>query len=126
MALKCATTRMGVVLLHASLMTGPPGSLPPMSAGIVLSRQGVLVTAFGRNPDGAGTLLRVWEQTGAGGTLKVTLPKGSRFATAQVVNLLTIVPGDHTNGASAHTLFRSPRPPPLPSRSSERPPAARG
>ena len=75
------------VPLKASLMTGPPGSLPPMRAGIVLSRQGVLVTAFGQNPDGAGTLLRLWEQTGAGGTLKVTLPKGSRFTTAQVVDL---------------------------------------
>jgi hypothetical protein len=43
------------------------------------------VTAFGANPDGEGTLLRLWEQAGVSGDLTVTLP--GRFTTAQPVNL---------------------------------------
>ena len=34
----------------------------------------MLATAFGQNPDGPGTLLRVWEQAGISGKLTVTIP----------------------------------------------------
>ncbi|WP_140939378.1 glycoside hydrolase family 38 N-terminal domain-containing protein [Sphingobacterium lumbrici] len=55
--------------------TGKGKQLSSEKAGISLSRKGVLVTAFGADPDGnAGTLLRVWEQTGTDGEVKIKLP----------------------------------------------------
>jgi hypothetical protein len=71
--------------LLAAASDAPAGNLPASQAGIGLSRKGVLVTAFGANPDGSGTLLRVWEQAGQAGDLAVTLP--ADFATATPVNL---------------------------------------
>lgn len=51
--------------------------LPSVQPGIKVSREGVIVTAFGVDPDGnEGTLLRIWEQVGVSGKLVVTLPKG--------------------------------------------------
>lgn len=64
-----------------------PGKLPVTQAGVGLSRKGVALTAFGPNPDGPGTILRVWEQGGINGNLEVTLPSGNRFTTATPVNL---------------------------------------
>jgi alpha-mannosidase len=64
-----------------------PGKLPPAQAGIELSRKGVLVTAFGPNPDGPGTVLRVWEQGGNSGPLHVQLPDGCQVTKASPVNL---------------------------------------
>ena len=75
------------VPLAAARSTANPGKLPPTQAGIVLSRKGVAVTAFGPNPDGSGTLLRVWEQGGVGGELTVTMPAGAPFKTATPVTL---------------------------------------
>ena len=63
------------------------GILPASQSGLRMSRPGTLVTAFGQNPDGTGTLLRVWEQTGTDGDLTITLPDGVKFATATPVNL---------------------------------------
>ena len=40
-----------------------------------------MLTAFGPNPDGEGTVLRVWEQAGVAGDLTVTLPAGFTSAT---------------------------------------------
>jgi len=71
--------------LLAATADGPAGKLPSTHAGLSVSRPGVLVTAFGQNPDGAGTLLRVWDQTGASSKLLVTLP--GAFHTAIPVNL---------------------------------------
>lgn len=68
--------------------------LPAMQEGLSLSRKGVLVTAFGADPDGnKGTLLRVWEQ--AGGSLPVTikLPAGMKIKSAVPVNLRGEVAG---------------------------------
>jgi hypothetical protein len=67
--------------LLAARSTSRPGKLPPTQAGITLSRKGVMVTAFGKNPDGPGTVLRVWEQGGVSGELAVTLPGTFRTAT---------------------------------------------
>jgi hypothetical protein len=64
-----------------------PGTLPLTQPGIGLSRKGVALNAFGPNPDGPGTILRVWEQGGISGNLEVTLPAGSSFTTANPVNL---------------------------------------
>ena len=63
------------------------GNLPAQQTGLSVSRPGVLVTAFGANPDGEGTLLRVWEQAGVSGKLTVELPKGSKLTRAMPVNL---------------------------------------
>ncbi len=66
---------------------GTAGRLPPSQRGLTLSRDGVSVTAFGPNPDGEGTLLRLWELTGAGGGCTVTLPNGFTVRSVQPVNL---------------------------------------
>lgn len=66
---------------------GKGGTLPLISSGIELSAKGLLVTAFGPNPDGKGTILRIWEKTGKGGKVSVTLPAGSKFTAARHCNL---------------------------------------
>ncbi len=77
--------------LLAVAATGTGTQLPATHAGLTVSRQGALVTAFGQNPDGPGTLLRVWEQTGITGDLTVSLgapaSADSSFTTATPVNL---------------------------------------
>jgi hypothetical protein len=75
------------VPLLAAVADGPGGRLAKTQRGLSVSRPGVLVTAFGGNPYGAGTLLRLWEQTGAGGELSVTLPTGAKFTSATPVDL---------------------------------------
>ena len=72
----------------------PAGKLPVEQAGLSVSRPGVLVTAFGANPDGEGTLLRVWEQAGVSGELTVELPGRMNPATATPVNLRGEVTGE--------------------------------
>ena len=49
-----------------------------MAKGIELSRKGIAETAFGPNPDGEGTLLRLWELAGASGSLTVRLPEAMK------------------------------------------------
>ena len=63
--------------------------MPAVQSGLSVSRPGVLVTAFGPDPDGVnkGTLLRVWDQTGASGELVVNLPAGFQAASATAVDL---------------------------------------
>jgi hypothetical protein len=64
--------------LQAAAYEGPAGSLPPSQSGLELSRRGVLVTAFGPNPDGDGLVLRLWEQAGKDGPCRVLLPPSLR------------------------------------------------
>jgi len=71
--------------LLAVATTDGTGKLPAEQSGLTLSRPGTLVTAFGENPDGNETLLRVWEQAGVSGDLTVTIP--GNFTTATPVNL---------------------------------------
>ena len=73
--------------LLAAAAEGAPGALPPSGRGLALSRKGILVTAFGANPDGPGTVLRLWEQAGNSGKVKVRLPEGASFSQAQPVDL---------------------------------------
>ncbi len=70
------------------------GKLPAEKEGLSVSGKGVLVTAFGKNPDGEGTVLRFWEQTGESGKVKVSLPDGSKFRLAQPVTLRGEVAGE--------------------------------
>jgi alpha-mannosidase len=73
--------------LLAATADGAPGALPPTRRGLELSRKGILVTAYGPNPDGPGTLLRLWEQAGQSSTVKVRLPEGVQVKHAQPVDL---------------------------------------
>ena len=71
----------------ATYVDGPAGTLPPVQPGLSLSRKGVLMTAFGRNPDGDGLLLRLWEQAGRDGPCDVRLPEGLQATKAQPCDL---------------------------------------
>lgn len=66
---------------------GVGGKLPPTGHGIELSRDGILITAFGTNPDGKGMILRLWEQAGVPGKVTVRLPKGIKASRITPVNL---------------------------------------
>jgi alpha-mannosidase len=63
------------------------GALPSTASGVSLSRKGVLLTAFGPNPDGQGTLLRVWEDAGQSGPLTIALPRQMRVRDVQPIDL---------------------------------------
>jgi hypothetical protein len=73
--------------LLAAVSEGAPGTLPPSRRGLELSRKGILVTAYGSNPDGPGTVLRFWEQAGQSGTVRVSLPEESAAKKVQPVDL---------------------------------------
>ena len=47
----------------------------------------MLVTAYGTNPDGPGIVLRLWEQAGKSGAVKVRLPEGMTVKQVQPVDL---------------------------------------
>jgi hypothetical protein len=82
------------------------GTLPATQAGIAVSRPGTLVTAFGANPDGKGTILRVWEQTGVSGNLTVTLPVGAKFTTATPVTLRGEKTGEPVKITDGNLVFQ--------------------
>jgi len=77
-------TRVPLVAAASKLQKG---KLPQNKTGISLSRKGIAVTAFGNNPDGDGTVLRLWEQAGVSGELTIQLPEEASFTAAQPVNL---------------------------------------
>ncbi|MBW7863704.1 MAG: hypothetical protein GX580_17725 [Candidatus Hydrogenedens sp.] len=56
-------------------------------AGVAVSKPGVIVTAFGENPDGDGLVLRLWDQSGKTGDCTVTLPEGFHAETVQPCDL---------------------------------------
>ncbi len=66
---------------------GGGGPLPPLGRGITVSRPGVLVTAFGPNPEGEGLVLRLWEQSGQSGSCTVRLPSTLEATQAQPIDL---------------------------------------
>ncbi len=72
---------------------GKGGNLPQKQSGIELSARGLLVTAFCPNPDGKGTILRLWEKTGKAGKVTVSLPAGSKFTAAHHCNLRGVETG---------------------------------
>ncbi|MCP4313663.1 MAG: hypothetical protein GY790_20610 [Bacteroidetes bacterium] len=73
--------------VHTASANTYRGKLPVQQRGLSVSRPGVMVTAFGANPDGEGTLLRVWEQAGVSGKLTVELPAENKVTLAIPVNL---------------------------------------
>ena len=66
---------------------GPAGTLPLSQSGLELSRPGIMITAFGPNPDGDGLVLRLWEQAGQSGSVTAKLSPGLRVKTMQPVDL---------------------------------------
>lgn len=74
--------------LLANIASGQGTKLPAQKSGISVSRKGVLVTAFGADPNGEkGTLLRLWEQSGITSMVTVQLPQGLKLTHATPVNL---------------------------------------
>jgi hypothetical protein len=69
------------------LATNKAGRLPATQKGLEISARGTLVTAFGPNPDGPGTVLRLWEYAGVAGPCRVRLPAGIDVKEVQPVNL---------------------------------------
>ncbi|MCF7954328.1 MAG: hypothetical protein K9M75_00865, partial [Phycisphaerae bacterium] len=88
----------------ASVNTGR-GKLPTQQEGLSVSQPGVMVTAFGANPDGEGTLLRVWEQAGTAGNVTVKLPEGMKLKNATPVNLRGEKTGNNINIESDKLKF---------------------
>jgi hypothetical protein len=73
--------------LQAEATDGASGKLPTTQRGLEISGKGVLVTAFGRNPDGAGNVLRLWDYAGETGLRQIRLPEGMDVSSVQPVNL---------------------------------------
>lgn len=73
--------------LQIAWADGPAGRLAARQSGLELSQKGVRVTAFGPNPDGPGTVLRLWEYAGQAGRCTVRLPAGISVASVQPVDL---------------------------------------
>jgi hypothetical protein len=65
----------------------PPATKPATQPGLSLSRQGVLVTALGENPDGDGAILRLWELAGQSGDCRVEFPAGAMVKSVSPVDL---------------------------------------
>lgn len=75
------------VPLMAIAANGKGRKLPAEQKGVSVSRKGVLVTAFGANPDGDGTILRLWEQGGVSGNCTVSLGNSSKVKGVQPIDL---------------------------------------
>jgi hypothetical protein len=75
------------VPLKGVFYDGAKGTIPTIQEGITLSRKGIIITAFGENRDGEGTILRLWEKTGKSGNCTVVLPNRSNFKRAFACNL---------------------------------------
>ncbi|MCO5946554.1 hypothetical protein [Mucilaginibacter flavidus] len=94
------------VPLLTGIAEGAAGNAPAKNTGISLSRKGVLITAFGENPDGKGTVLRLWEQGGVSSNITVTLPKGSAYTKVIPVNLRGEKIGKQVSAAGGRFFFR--------------------
>jgi len=71
----------------AGYANGSAGGLPATGRGIELSRDGILVTAFGPNPAGKGMVLRLWEQAGKPGKVTVRIPIAMKVSSITPINL---------------------------------------
>lgn len=84
-AIKSWEARMPLLSITTS---GIGTKLPREKSGISVSRKGILVTAFGADPDSnRGTLLRIWEQAGIKGKVTINLPGEMSVKYATPVNL---------------------------------------
>ncbi|MNG34185.1 hypothetical protein D3C84_1206170 [compost metagenome] len=63
------------------------------------------VAAFGPNPDGDGTVLRLWEQGNISGDLTVEFPSGTKYKIAHPVNLRGEKIGEPINIVAGKFIF---------------------
>ncbi|MHB1035621.1 MAG: glycoside hydrolase family 38 N-terminal domain-containing protein [Pirellulales bacterium] len=75
------------VPLETAVAAGPAGTLAAKQSGVEISRRGAMVTTFGPNPDGPGTVLRLWELAGQSGPCSIRLPQGMTPQSVQPVDL---------------------------------------
>jgi hypothetical protein len=73
--------------LYAAWFEGPGGNVPVSGKGLSISPEGILLTAYCKNRDGEGTILRLWEQAGRDVSCKITLPEGTSYREAIPCNL---------------------------------------
>lgn len=73
--------------LLTGVAEGKAGNLPAAKTGIAISRSGVLVTAYGDNPDGDGIILRLWENSGISGKCTVNLGTGNKVKAVIPIDL---------------------------------------
>ena len=73
--------------LLAAAADASPGTLPAEQAGVSVSSKGALVTAFGGNIDGHGTVLRLWELAGQSGACTVRVPETLASQSVRCVDL---------------------------------------
>ena len=73
--------------LMTAYTSGVAGDLAATAKGVSISEKGVLVTFFGKNRDGKGDIIRLWEQNGKTSNCAVSLPLGSKYKLAQPCNL---------------------------------------
>ena len=95
--------------LLTGMAEGEPGKLSTSRTGISVSRTGVLITAFGENPDGDGTILRLWDQSGVSGNCIVKLSNESKVKAVVPIDLRGNKTGDKIvvrNGAFNFNLGR--------------------
>ncbi|MCC7523842.1 MAG: hypothetical protein IT250_03410 [Chitinophagaceae bacterium] len=93
--------------LLTGVAEGEAGKLPAGNAGISISRKNVLITAFGDNPDGEGTILRLWEQAGISGKCEVKFTTGDHVKAVVPIDLRGTVTGKKitvTNGIFSFNL----------------------
>lgn len=93
--------------LLAGAATGPAGPLPVFGQGLELDQRGVLVTAFGSDPDSPGDAfrLRLWELAGRAGGVRVQLPAGLDGIRAERVDLRgQRLPNVSDTSVHGHTL----------------------
>lgn len=88
----------------AAWFDGPAGNLAVVQTGLELSRKGVLVPAFGPNPDGTGLVLRFWEQAGLADACTVKLPDALHGYSFQPVDLRGRAAGAAFNAGETFTL----------------------
>lgn len=75
------------VPLLTGVADGAPGILPANKSGVSVTGTVALVTAYGENPDGDGTVLRLWEQAGVSGNCTVKLGNSSKVKAVQPIDL---------------------------------------
>jgi hypothetical protein len=73
--------------LLAATAEGKPGRLPARREGLEISRKGVWLTALGKNPDGPGLVLRLWEYSGISGPCQLKIPADWKAEALQPVDL---------------------------------------
>ena len=89
--IKSMEARMPLLAGYSETTTG---KLPVSLQGLSLSRKGIIVTAFGNNPDGEGTILHLLEQAGISGKCTVVLPDGIKVKAVQPIDLRGNIKGE--------------------------------